>query len=324
MRLVLVGTGLIARSLLTAAREQGHAVVGAVDVDPAKVGRDVGEVLGLEAEGVAIVAGVDDVRGAADVAVVATSSHLETAAPTLLACLRRGWNVVSTCEELAYPWRTHPALATELDAAAAAAGVTLVGAGINPGFVLDTLVLVATAPCTTVRAVRGLRVLDAATRRASFRDKVGVGLTPEAFAEASARPGFGHAGLRESAWLVADRIGLPARRVRESIEPVLDADGARVLGSHQVATLLDDAGDEVVRLEMVMAAGAADPRDVIELDADPPLRLVVDGGTPGDAGTAGVTLNTARRLAEAGPGLRTMDELPIPHAVAPSLAPAAI
>jgi 2,4-diaminopentanoate dehydrogenase len=315
MRTVIVGIGQIAASLVACARAQGHTIVGAVDTDPAKAGLDVGELLGLSTEGVVVVQAIEEVAAQADVAIVATSSSVECAAPALRACMQRGWNVVSTCEELAYPWRNHPVLAGELDAEAIAAGVTLVGTGINPGFVLDTLILAASAPCWNVRAVRGRRVLDAGTRRASFRDKVGVGMTQEEFRAAAAKGGFGHAGLADSAWLVADRLDLAAAHVTEGLEPELDAAGL-VAGSRQFASLATADGREVVRLEMVMATGVSEPQDVIELDANPPIHLVLKGGVPGDAGTAGVLLNAARRLADAQSGLRTMDELPIACAVA--------
>jgi 4-hydroxy-tetrahydrodipicolinate reductase len=189
-----------------------------------------------------------------------------------------------------------------------------VGTGINPGFVLDTLILAASTPCWNVRAVRGRRVLDAGTRRASFRQKVGVGMTQEEF-RVAAEGAFGHAGLVDSAWLVADRLNLHAEHAHEELEPELDSAGL-VTGSRQFASLSTADGREVVRLEMVMVAGVPDPQDVIELDSDPPIHLVLNGGVPGDAGTAGVLLNAARRLADAAAGLRTMDELPIACAVA--------
>src|SRR5256885_16086863 len=57
----------------------------------------------------------------------------------LLMCLEAESCIVSTCEELSYPFRTHPELAAKLDAAAKEWGVALVGTGVNPGFVMDKL-----------------------------------------------------------------------------------------------------------------------------------------------------------------------------------------
>jgi hypothetical protein len=314
MRLILVGIGLIAAPLLECARMQAHDIVGAVDVDPQKIGRDLGEILSTGPLGVDVAGSIDDISSEAEVAIVATGSSLASSTPVLRACIERGLNVVSTCEELAYPWRKSPELASGLDREARSRNVTIVGAGINPGFVLDTLILCASAPCWRVRSVRARRTLDASSRRVSFRDKVGVGVTPEAFERASSAGGFGHAGLAESAWLVADRLGLGAEEEEAKLEPVLD-DGGMVAGTRQVVTLTA-AGREVVRLEMVMAAGLTEPEDTIELDADPPLRLTIEGGIPGDAGTAGVVLNAARRVTGAEPGLHTVDELPVLYSLA--------
>jgi 4-hydroxy-tetrahydrodipicolinate reductase len=308
MRLVLVGAGQIAAELARTATRQGHEIVGVVDVDPAKLGRDAGDVLGCPPMGITVVADVAEVSGKADVAAVATSSRLEAAALQLRASMAAGLDVVSTCEQLAYPWRTNADLAGELDREARSHGVTLLGTGINPGCVMDSLVLVVSAPCTDVRHALVRRVLDAGSRRSSFRDKVGAGTDEATFRERAASGSFGHAGLAESAWMVADGLGLDATRSEAALEPVVDA--GNVLGTAQWVSLL--AGDtEVVRLEMTMAINVSDPADTIVLEADPPVCMTLAGGIPGDAGTAGVVINAARQLAAARPGLVTMLDLPL-------------
>ena len=311
MRLVLVGVGEIAAELADCAHAQEHKVVGAVDIDPDKVGRDCGEVLGRERFGVDVVSSVSEVTRSADVALVATGSTLQSAIPQLHDCIRHGLDVVSTCEQLVYPWRTQPELARRLDDDARDAGFTVLGAGINPGFAMDALAIALSAPCSRVRSVRVERLLDAGARRASFRHKVGMGLTDAEFRARVASGAMGHVGLAESAWMISDRLGLGGERFDERVEPVMDAVG-KVAGLHQTAALHGDG--EVVRLEMTMAAGVGDPRDVIELRADPPIRITIDGGLPGDAGTAGVVVNAARLAKTAPPGLLTIDRLPLLHA----------
>jgi len=308
LSIVLVGAGQIAAEIARVALAQGHAIAGVVDIDPLKVGTDAGEAMGIGPLGVAVTDSLADGAGG-DVAIVATSSVLEVAAPQLRDCLGAGLDVVSTCEQLTYPWRTNRELADALDATARANGRTLLGTGINPGFVMDTLALAASAPCATVRHARVSRVLDAGRRRPSFRAKVGAGVDEDEFHQRAAAGLFGHAGLAESAWMLADGFGLEADRAEESLGPVKDADG-RVLGTEQWVSLI--AGDrEVVRLEMTMAIGVPDPADTIELDADPPVKLRLAGGVPGDAGTAGVVVNAARAVGAARPGLLMMTDLPV-------------
>jgi len=274
-------------------------------------------VLGLEPLGFAVVDDVAQVDHDDAIVLHATGSSLAAVVGQLEACMRRGLNVVSTCEELAYPWRSQPELAGRLDDAARTRGVTLVGAGVNPGFVMDFLALTATVPCWKVRSVSVTRVLDAGSRRQSFQEKVAAGASQEEFARRLAGGSFGHVGLPESAWLISDRLGLDGERLDESIEPVLmTGDGAgeqRVAGLRQSAVLLRGE-DEVVRLEMAMYLGADDPRDVVEIDGDPPIRLEVQGGVPGDPATAGVILNVACRVSSAVPGLLTVDQLPLAYA----------
>ena len=317
MKAIVMGTGAIGATLAACAREKGAELVGAVDVDPGKVGRDAGDVLGLEPLGFAVVEDVAQIEHDDAVVLHATGSSLEAVSHQLEACMRRGLNVVSTCEELAYPWRSQPELAGRLDDAARTRGVTLVGAGVNPGFVMDFLALTATVPCWKVRSVSVTRVLDAGSRRQSFQEKVAAGASQEEFARRLAGGSFGHVGLPESAWLISDRLGLDGERLDESIEPVLmTGDGAgeqRVAGLRQSAVLLRGE-DEVVRLEMAMYLGADDPRDVVEIDGDPPIRLEVQGGVPGDPATAGVILNVACRVSSAVPGLLTVDQLPLAYA----------
>jgi 2,4-diaminopentanoate dehydrogenase len=311
VRLALVGVGLIATELTRCALRQGHEIVGAVDVDPGKIGRDVGEVLGCAPLGVEVVASVADLDGRAQVALAATGSKFESAIPQFHDCIGHGLDVVSTCEELVYPWRTQPELAARLDEEARRADVTVLGAGINPGFVMDALALAISAPCSAVRGVRIRRVLDAGRRRGSFQAKVGVGLTPEEFNARVHAGAIGHVGLAESVWMISDRLDLGGARFAEEIEPVTDEAGV-VAGMRQTAAL--HAEGEVVRLEMTMAVGVSEEVDAIELDSDPPIRMVLEGGVPGDAGTAGVVVNAVPRVALAPAGLVTVDRLPLLYA----------
>jgi hypothetical protein len=322
LKVVQVGLGPIGLSLIECARAQGHEIVGAVDADPGKVGRDIRDFLGDGAGSVKIVPHIRDVAEQANVVLHATGSRLGNVAEQIRACVEQHLNIVSTCEELFYPWRQEPDLAEQLHIAAKNAGVTVVGTGVNPGFAMDVLPLVATIPCWSVRAVRVKRTVDALTRRQPLQKKVGIGLSPGEF-EARARTGeIGHVGLADSAWMICDRLGLQGRAIKEEIHPVIATSAfergdlvvrpGNVLGLHQTATVESSAGD-VVRLELEMFGGAENPQDDIAIEGDPPVRIFAPNGLPGDASTAGVVVNTARRAIEAQPGLLSVADLPLPY-----------
>jgi 4-hydroxy-tetrahydrodipicolinate reductase len=312
IRTVLFGAGAIGAGIgrLAAARDDIE-LVGAIDSGPERAGRPLGEVLNLEALGdVAISADAGQaLRDLQPQAVLhATGSYLPDVLPQLLTCARAGANVVSTCEELSYPWYRHPELAKQIDAEAKASGVTVLGTGINPGFVMDTLPVTLSGACQRVERVRMARIVDVSTRRVQLQRKVGVGLTVAEFEERVAGGRFGHVGLKESCWMLADGLGWRLTALHETIEPVAGEDGV-CAGIRQVATGTV-AGRTVIEALVQMSTTADDPRDEIEIDGTPHVRLRIDGGIPGDTATASVVVNALPAVVAHHPGLVTMLDLP--------------
>lgn len=310
---MLFGVGAIGAGIgrLAALRDEIE-LVGAIDAAPAKAGRPLAKVLGLErAPDVTIVADAASALGELRPQVVlhATGSYLPEVLPQLLACARAGAGVVSTCEELAYPWRRHPELAKKLDAEAKAHGVTVLGTGVNPGFVMDTLVAALSGVCQRVERVRVTRIVDVATRREPLQRKVGAGLPLDEFRAKAAGGRFGHVGLQESCWLVAEALGWRLAGLEETLEPVLGANG-RAAGMRQTARGTVD-GRAVIEAVVQMSLGAERPRDEIEIEGVPPVRLVIEGGVQGDLATAAVVVNATHRVVEHAPGLITMLDLPL-------------
>jgi hypothetical protein len=325
IRVVCYGLGPIGLEIARLALARpGIQIVGAVDVDQAKVGRDLGELLGGTAIGVTVSADAAATLSAArpQLALHATGSTLTRVATQLLAIAEAGVNVVSTCEELAYPWTAQPQLAAELDAAARRAGVTLLGTGVNPGYAMDALPLTLTAPCATVRAVRVLRVVDAGKRRGPLQRKVGAGLTSEAFG-AGVRDGtIRHVGLPESLHMLATSLGWNLDRRDDTIEPVIAerpivtefvrVEPGQVAGVRQVARGFI-GGREALNLELRMYVGAPDPQDTVEIDGDPPVRMTIAGGLHGDIATAAIVVNAVPSVIRAAPGLASMADAPLVH-----------
>jgi hypothetical protein len=318
VRVAIVGLGAIGREVLKAVQSKPGLALVAV-ADPALVGQDAGEVAGSGACGVKIVASAEEAfAGEVDVALVLTASGVADLLPIVEAASLRGVDVISTCEDLAYADLATPELARKVDARARAGGITVLGTGINPGFVMDRLPLTLAAACVRVDSVRVERVVDAAKRRGPLRAKVGADLTVAEFEAGVAARRLGHRGLPESCALVGLGLGVSFDEVRNTIEPVVTSAAhprvgiapGRVAGLRQSAVGLK-GGREIVRLDLEMSVSAPDPHDRVVIAGDPPLDVLVQGGTHGDRGTVGTTVSAIPAVVVASPGLKTVLDLPL-------------
>ena len=333
LRIVQYGLGPIgqetARTVLDKDAAHAMTLVGAVDIDPDKVGRDVADVIGdgVAATGVAVSDDAEAVLAESDPDVVlhTTTSFLGGVTDQLVQCARSGTHVVSSTEELSFPYDRDPEGAERLDRVAREEGVVIVGTGVNPGYAMDTLPLMATGVCTDVRAVHVERVVNASERRHPLQDKVGAGISTQAFEEKKAGGKFGHIGLRESLLMVADGLGWSLDEVEEELQPVhaetpvdtgyRQVEAGEVAGIHHVAAGLID-GERPLTLDLKMYVGAESSHDDVKVDGDPPIDLRFRGGIFGDTATVGMLVNTAPLAASARPGLQTMADLPVPRAFA--------
>jgi len=321
---VQFGIGPIGARIVRSARNRGIEFVGAVDIDPEKVGRDLGTVAGLgAATGVTVTDDPDEALAAGpDLVFHSTVSDAGTARTQIEPILRAGSNVVTTCEELVYPWRDHLDAAEGIDAVARKYGGTCLGTGINPGFVMDAMPAVLSTPMETVESVRVERVQDAGSRREPLQRKVGAGTDVDQFAEAVAAEA-GHVGSPESAAMLGAALGWTLEEITETIEPVvaderveteyLTVEAGEVAGVHQVARGFVD-GEERLTLDLRMAVGL-DSRDAVQFEGSPDISVAVEGGYHGDVATSAVVANCAPRVVAADPGLVTMLDLPLPSVV---------
>ncbi len=319
---VLAGLGEIGQAIARAVLVRPDLrIVGAADPHPSFVGRPLSDILGGPAPGLSVAEELEDVLGAASGGAVlqATQSRFDGVLPDIEAAVRAGASVVSTCEELAWPWLNHEDAANALDRLCHERNVAVLGTGVNPGFVLDRLPALLAHVTGTVRHVHGTRVVDALRRRAALQRKVGAGLSEQEFHEAVEKGTIGHVGLAESAAMAAEACaGLDEYEVEEEILPLVaeeDVDGPVPVRRGQVAGLQHTAtvfvgGREVVRLDLTIAIGADDPRDEIEIDADVPVHLVVPGGISGDLATANAVVSAVPALVELR-GLVSVLDLPV-------------
>jgi len=324
IRAIQYGIGPIGASIAKLMREkQAIEIIGAIDTDPAKVGRDLGEVAGASDApwGVKVSADADEVLGqAADVVMHTTSSSLPKVMDQLLECLAAESCVVSTCEELSYPYRTYPELSSKLDTAAKEWGVALIGTGVNPGFVMDKLVITLGAVAQRIEHAKALRIVDASKRRLPLQKKIGAGLSVEEFRARVKEGTIKHVGLPESVAMVADSLGLAVDEITETIEPkvatekvvteFLSVEAGQAAGVHQIARGLA-GGKELIYMELQMYVGAKDPADTITLTGHPNISLTIPGGSHGDIATASVAVNSIPVILSSPAGLRTARDLPI-------------
>jgi len=324
IRVVQLGVGPIGAAIARLIRQKPSLeIVGAVDKDPSKAGRDLGELADASDRpwDIRISAEISPaLEESPDVVVHSTSSYLASVADELLACISAGCCVVSTCEELSYPFRKHPQLSAKLDAIARQEGVALVGTGVNPGFVMDKLVLTLSAAAQRVDWARATRVVDASARRLPLQKKIGAGLECEEFRELVAAGRIKHHGLPESIAMTADGLGFKLDDISETIEPILaketvkteflEVTPGQVAGVHQIARGTA-AGQEKVLMELQMYIGAKQPSDTVELRGHPNLSMIIPGGTHGDLATTAIAVNAIPAILQAPAGLRTVRDLPL-------------
>jgi 4-hydroxy-tetrahydrodipicolinate reductase len=303
------------------AEHRGFELVAALDIDPALAGRDAGDVSGIAALGVPVAGDAGAVLATdADVVVLTTASHLERLMPQLEACIEARKSVISTCEELAHPFETAPALARRIDKLAKEHGVVVLGTGVNPGFLMDALPTFLSSVCRDVRSVRVERYQDASIRRLPFQQKIGAGLSPAEFEEKRKTGHIRHVGFTESIRMIARSLGWELERITDEVEAVVAAKavrsrfievapgtcaGLRQLGCGYVG------GKPLITLELQAYLGHEDPRDTVIIDGHPPIRSTIEGGVDGDVATCSMVINAIGPALASPPGLRTMVDIPL-------------
>jgi hypothetical protein len=311
-------------SLKLAATKPWLEVVGGVDISPDKLGRDLAEVTGEPSlRGRRVFDTIDAlVAGARPEVLLHTSvSKFAAAAAQLEPIICHGISVVSSCEELVCPAFRDAPLAARLDALCRQHGARVLGTGVNPGFVMDVLPMVLAGVSRSVRRVSVQRVVDATTRRGPLQRKIGSGLAPEEFERLFNEGKAGHAGLKDSIALLAhglrwtlDSITETGRALvadRDIRTPHVEVRQGQCRGLHQTGFGLR-GGQPVITLDIKMYLEAPNPHDAIQIEGDPPLRVLIEGGVAGDQATVAALVNAIPRILKAPPGLLLVTDVPVP------------
>jgi 4-hydroxy-tetrahydrodipicolinate reductase len=315
-----IGAGVVKQ----VAQRRGFRIVGAVDIDPAKAGRDLGEVAGL---GRSLRIKVSDnarkaIKSARpDVVVLCTSSSIKGVMQQMETILGLRVPIVSTTEELAYPTKPNLRYARAIHQMAKKSKVAVLGTGVNPGFAMDALPLMLTGVCERVDAIRVDRIQDARVRRLPFQQKIGAGLTREQFQRKVDDASVRHVGLAESISMIADTLGWKLDRITDEIHPriatetvaseFLAVDPGYVCGIVQDGVGYRD-GTPIVTLHMEAYLGAPESYDAVDITGSPALRMTIAGGVHGDIATASLVVNSLPKILEVAPGLHTMRDMPLP------------
>jgi 4-hydroxy-tetrahydrodipicolinate reductase len=306
------------------ASRPGFKIVGAIDIDTAKVGRDLGDVVGLTKRlGAKVSADAAKALKAAkpDVVILCTTSSIKEVMPQIEAILKAKIPIVSTTEELSYPGYTHIRQARLVHAMAKKAKVAVLATGVNPGFAMDALPIALTAVCERVDRIVVHRVQDARIRRLPFQQKIGAGLTTEQFQKKADDGSVRHVGLTESIAMIADAMGWTLDRITDEIQPKLatvtiSSEYLAVDPGYVAGIIQDGVGyrknEPVIKLHMEAYLGSPETYDSVDIEGSPNLSMKISGGIHGDVATASIVVNSIQKVMQATPGLHTMRDLPLP------------
>jgi 2,4-diaminopentanoate dehydrogenase len=325
IRVMQVGLGPIGMAVVQqVVTRTGFRLVGAVDVAPDWIGRDVGHLLDRDrALGVLVSDRIDTVvkDSTPDIAVVCTSSSLEVALPLFEEILERGTPIVTTTEEAAYPDACNRAHARRLDEMARKSGVAVLSTGVNPGFMMDALPIALTAVCERVDRIEVHRVQDARVRRLPFQQKIGTGLALDDFQQRVARGAIRHVGFAESIQMIADSLGWPLERVTDQVSPRIAEHAVASewfsVPAGAVCGIVQDGvgyvtGEPRITLRLEAYLGAEAPYDSVLIEGVPRIHSRIEGGVHGDIATAAIVVNSMPAVIAAAPGLHTMRDMRLP------------
>lgn len=324
IRVLVYGLGPIGAAVARqVVARRGFSLVGAIDIDRAKVGLDLGQVIGLDRR--LKVRVTNDATGGIreakpDVVVMCTSSSLKKALPSIESVLALKKPIVSTTEELSYPVGRNRALARRIDLAAKKARVAVLGTGVNPGFAMDALPVMLSGVCERIDRVRVDRVQDARIRRLPFQQKIGAGLTVAQFQQKVEDGSVRHVGLAESVTMIARAFGWTLDRITDEIAPKVAESAVAgellAVDAGYVCGLVQDGvgyrkGQAVITLHMEAYLGAPASYDSVTIEGSPTITQTIAGGIHGDIATASMAVNAAHQILRVAPGLRTMIDMPI-------------
>lgn len=304
------------------AEKKSMQTIAALDINPAIGSKDLEELTGSPQSGLKVHSTLESIENLdeVDIAVLTTSSSMEAITPQIENILEWGIPIVSTCEELTFPYRTNPELASKVNKLAIEKNVAVVSTGVNPGFLMDTLPSMLTGVCKEVSYIHVNRFQDAITRRVPFQKKIGAGISLEEFENRKNAGTLRHVGLTESMQFIADSIGWEIDHTEDIISPVIASETIETevmkipqgfaMGVRQIGTA-SYKGKEKIKLVFEAAVGTGTSYDEIKISGKPDIHSRIEGGVHGDIATCSIVLNAIPNVLKSSPGLKTMKDLSI-------------
>ncbi len=334
VKVIIWGFGAMGSGMAeTLLKKKGIEIVGAIDIEP-KLGNSIYDYIDVEKgnnKDVIIQTAEETIKDkAADIVIVATDSFTRKAFDKIKYCLERKINVITTAEEMAYPQAQEPELAKKLDEIGKENGVTVLGTGINPGLIMDLLVIALTGACTDIDYIKAERVNDLSPFGPAVMEEQGVGISVDEFNKrVEDNTLAGHVGFPESVNMIADAIGWKLNgEVKQTKEPIVsnvyrkaphteiesgEVAGCRMMGYGYI-------GDEI-KIEMEHPQ-QVEPQlegintgDYINIKGTPDINMAIKPEIPGGIGTIAMCVNMIPHVINASPGLKTMIDLPVPRAI---------
>ena len=323
IKVIQVGLGPLGQKITQfILKRKGLEIVGAVDPASDKAGIDLGDICSIGKLGIEISKSLSAAmqNSKPDVALLTTVSDMERITPQIEEILSYKIPIVSTCEELSFPWETSPELAKRIDKAAKVHNVSVLGTGVNPGFLMDFLPIAITGVCQNVKSIKVSRIQDASFRRIPFQKKIGAGLTLEEFEKRRKSGTLRHVGLAESINMIASRMGWKLSKIEDVLTPVIaecdmKTDAVRISkgmarGVQQIGKGYVD-GEQLITLEFRASIEEKMPHDTIEIKGDPDITSTIKGGINGDIATCAITINAIKSILDTPPGLKTMADVSV-------------
>ena len=318
--------GIIINKLLNIRKNLN--IKGVIDINPQLIGKKLSEILQTDVESDLIIEQDLEVvltKGKVDVVIIATSSSLDKIIPLIKKAANSGCNIISICEELSYPFQHYPKLSEELNVLGINNNVTILGTGINPGYLMDLLPIVVTAPCQSVKSIKVTRMMNSAKRRVPFQKKIGTGLSVEEFhRKINDKEITGHVGLTQSIQMIVAATGIKCDEIIEVppkeilLKEDLETSYGELIQKGYVCGLQSTAyakerGKDVITLDFVAYAGDHEEFDSVLIEGIPGIEQKIIGGVHGDLGTSAMVANLIPVVVMARPGLLTMKDIPVPR-----------
>lgn len=313
--------------------KKGLEIVGICDLNPSYVGKEFKSFIEskFNHKDVYINDDIEDIiaNSQVDIAILATDSFTSKTYEKIVLLVKQGINVISTAEEMAYPYANEPKLSEEMDILAKENNVTVLGTGINPGFIMDLLVVALTGVMKEVKHIDVSRINSLSPFGPTVMEEQGVGITLDEYNNRIKENDLaGHVGFKESIHMIAKAIGVKITNFEQQMKPIVSttfrkSKYAQVESGNLAG--IDMTAQGFVNEELFINMShpqQIEPEsvgiktgDYIKIKGKPEVNMAITPEVEGGIGTIAMCVNMIPHVLNAKPGLKTMIDLPVPRAI---------